>query len=184
VGPAEFDHIVAAAAEVTGFDEFVVIGSQAIIASVERPPEVMLESLEADIYPLDDPAAADKIDGALGDGSQFHAAFGYYAHGVGPETARAPRGWQDRLVPRKVPPRATQKRGAVAWCLEVHDLVLSKCVAGRPRDWIYATEALKARLVEPDVLLDRVTDLPVEDVTQQHISTTLNGIVAGLPAKQ
>jgi hypothetical protein len=31
--------------------------------------------------------------GALGDGSPFHAAFGYYAHGVGPETAKAPAGW-------------------------------------------------------------------------------------------
>ena len=45
----------------------------------------MLQSLEVDIYPLCDPRAADLIDGALGDGSQFHVAFGYYAHGVGPE---------------------------------------------------------------------------------------------------
>jgi hypothetical protein len=48
----------------------------------------MLQSLEVDIYPLCDPRAADLIDGALGDGSQFHVAFGCYAHGVGPETSR------------------------------------------------------------------------------------------------
>ncbi len=76
----------------TGQDEFVVIGSQAILGSLGQPPESMLQSLEADLYALHDPGASDLIDGALGDGSQFHRAFGYYAHGVGPQTAKAPRG--------------------------------------------------------------------------------------------
>jgi len=75
------DHVVRAAADVTGCDEFVVVGSQAILGSREEPPEAMLYSLEADIYPLRDPAAAERIDGAIGDGSQFHLAYGYYAHG-------------------------------------------------------------------------------------------------------
>ena len=38
--------------------------------------------MEVDIWPLHDPGGADLIDGALGDGSQFHVAYGYYAHGV------------------------------------------------------------------------------------------------------
>lgn len=92
-----------AAANVTGLDEFVVIGSQAILGGFEQPPEEMLHSLEVDIYPLRDPRGADLIDGALGDGSQFHVAFGCYAHGVGPETAKAPARWQKRLVKRRVP---------------------------------------------------------------------------------
>ena len=71
----EFDHILAAAANVTGQEEFVVIGSQAILGSIEDPPEELLQSMEADLYPLANPADADKIDGALGDGSQFHLAF-------------------------------------------------------------------------------------------------------------
>jgi hypothetical protein len=98
MGPEEFEHVVAAAADVTGQDEFVVIGSQAILGSYLHPPDSMLHSLEADIYPLHEPDAADLIDGALGDGSQFHLAYGYYAHGVGPETAKAPSGWEERLV--------------------------------------------------------------------------------------
>ena len=89
----------------TGLDEFVVIGSPAILGSFEQPPEEMLHSLEVDIYPLRDPRGAVLIDGALGDGSQFHVAFGYYVHGVGPETAKAPAGWQERLVKRDVPSR-------------------------------------------------------------------------------
>lgn len=179
--PQHFDHVVAAAAEVTGLDEFVVIGSQAILGSYSHAPELMLQSLEVDIYPLRDPEAADLIDGALGDGSQFHLAYGYYAHGVGPETAKAPRGWQERLVKRLVRPRPASKRTAVvAWCLEPHDLVLSKCAAGRERDWDYAAEALKADIVQGDVLAARVQDLPIADALRLRVDTTLRAIIASL----
>jgi hypothetical protein len=94
----DFEHVIAAAANVTGEDEFVVIGSQAVLGSFPAAPETMLRSMEADVYPPHRPEKADDIDGALGDGSQFEATFGYYAHGVGPETAKAPAGWQERLV--------------------------------------------------------------------------------------
>lgn len=52
----------------------------------------MLLSLEADVYPLNDPDKATEIEGSLGDGSQFQGMNGYYARGVGPETAKAPAG--------------------------------------------------------------------------------------------
>lgn len=178
--PEQFDHVIAAAAEVTGHDEFVVIGSQAILGSSDEPPESMLESMEADIYPLRDPVAADLIDGALGDGSQFHVAYGYYAHAVGPETAKAPRGWQERLVQRKVPPRPGSDRTLVAWCLEVHDLVLAKCAAGRERDWEYAKDGLRAGIVEGDVLLARVRDLPIPADGRSHVDGSLRGILSSL----
>jgi hypothetical protein len=180
MGPQEFEHVVAAAAEVTSQDELVVIGSQAILGSCEQPPESMLHSLEVDIYPLHDPNAADFIDGSLGDGSQFHLTYGYYAHGVGPETAKAPCGWQERLVMRKIPQRVASKRTAVAWCLEAHDLVLAKCVAGRSRDLDYATEALKAGIVQADVLLARLPDLPVARELRDHIEGILRSIIASM----
>ena len=66
--------MLAAAAEVTGQDQFVVIGSQAILGTYNEPPPSLLVSLEADIYPLHAPDAAAEVDGALGDGSPFHAA--------------------------------------------------------------------------------------------------------------
>jgi hypothetical protein len=152
----DFEHVIAAAANVTGQDEFVVIGSQAILGSHAAPPAAMVRSLEADIFPLHRPEQADDIDGALGDGSPFHRAFGYYAHGVGPETAKAPQGWQQRLVRVAIAARVKSRRTPVAWCLEVHDLVLSKCAAGRDRDWEFAGEALRAGLVRGEVLLGRV----------------------------
>ena len=101
----DLEHVIAAAANVTGHDEFVVIGSQAILGTHPTAPAAMLRSLEADVFPLHRPEDADYIDGALRDGSQFHLTFGYYAHGVGPDTAMAPQGWRARLVRAPVPPR-------------------------------------------------------------------------------
>jgi hypothetical protein len=152
------------------------VGSQAILGSFASPPDSMLQSLEADIYPLRDPGAADLIDGALGDGSQFHRTFGYYAHGVGPETARAPAGWQERLVKREIAPRVGGGEPAIAWCLEPHDLVLAKCVAARQRDWAYAREALNANLVDLQTLLARAAALPVSEQIQARIKENLRAI--------
>ncbi len=106
----ELEHVVRAAADVSGDSEIVVVGSQAILGQFPDAPEALLFSQEADVYPRNRPDRAVKIDGALGDGSQFHETFGYYAHGVGPETAKAPAGWEARLVAVRVPP--PRARGA------------------------------------------------------------------------
>jgi hypothetical protein len=169
----EFDHVIAAAANVVELDDFVVIGSQAILGSSVTPPDMLLRSMEADLYPRDAPELADAIDGALGDGSQFHATFGYYAHAVGPETAKGPRGWQQRLVRVPVPPRLGSSRSPVAWCMEPHDLVLAKCVAGRTRDWDFARDALAAGIVGFDVLIQRAADLPIDPEHREHVVSLL-----------
>jgi hypothetical protein len=66
----ELEHVIGAAANITGEDEFVVIGSQAILASYPSAPPELLISMEADVYPRQHPEKADDIDGAIGDGSQ------------------------------------------------------------------------------------------------------------------
>lgn len=170
--------MIAAAANATGEDEFVVIGSQAVLGSFPVAPETMLRSMEADVYPLHRPEQADYIDGALGDGSQFQATFGYYAHGVGPETAKAPAGWQERLVRVDVEPRLLSKRNPVAWCLEIHDLVLSKLAAGRERDWEFARAALTAGLVHGEELLRRAADLPLPSPAIHYVVKSLRALVA------
>lgn len=172
----DFEHVIAAAANVVGLDDFVVIGSQAILGPFPDAPSDLLRSMEADVYPLDDPDRSDLVDGALGDGSPFHQAFGYYAHGVGPATARAPHGWQQRLVRVPVPPRVGSTRRPVAWCLEPHDLVLAKCVAGRQHDWAFARDALLAGLVEAAELLARVSALPVGEAGRRHVRGVLEAL--------
>lgn len=174
----EFEHVIRAAAEVCGEVEFVAVGSQAILGTHPDAPDPMLRSMEADIYPLHSPERADEIDGSLGDGSQFQRTFGYYAHGVGPETAKPPAGWESRLVRVQVEPRGGSERTAVVCCLEVTDLVLAKCVAGRDRDWDFAQEALRAGLVSAAELHARIEDLPGTHEQRMHIRRRLKAIIA------
>jgi hypothetical protein len=172
----DLHHVVAAAAQIVDENEFVVVGSQAILGTYPDAPESLLRSQEADLYPRHAPEKAIKIEGALGDGSHFQQTFGYYAHAVGPETAKAPAGWEDRLVVVDVPPRVASYAKAVALCLEPHDLILSKLAANRERDWEFAREALGAKLVNARILLERVNDLPVSSDLRASIARTLSAI--------
>jgi hypothetical protein len=176
----DLEHVVAAAAQIVGEEEFVVVGSQAILGSFPDAPESLLRSQEADVYPRNAPEEAIKIDGAIGDGSYFHQTHGYYAHGVGPETAKAPEGWEERLVPVRVPARVRSKVSATAFCLEPHDLILSKLAANRERDWEFAKDALAAGLVEAEILVARAPDLPVDPELRASIASSLNAIAARL----
>lgn len=85
----ELEHIIRASGNVTDQYEFMIVGSQSILGSIPNPEAVFTMSAEADIYPLHAPELADKIEGALGEGSQFHDTYGYYAQGVGPGTKTA-----------------------------------------------------------------------------------------------
>lgn len=176
----ELEHVIRAAADVCEESEIVVIGSQAILACRSDVPEEMVVSLEADVYPRHAPKKAIEIEGSIGDGSPFHRQFGYYAHAVGPETAKAPRGWKSRLVAIEVAARAGTEQRLIAYCMESNDLVLAKCVAGRERDWEFASHAIAAGLADPAVLVRRVSDLPVEAEQRRHIEEMLEGAIAAL----
>ena len=67
----ELEHIIRASGDITDQYEFVIVGSQSILGAVPRPEEVFTVSMEADIYPLQAPELADRIDGAIGEGSRF-----------------------------------------------------------------------------------------------------------------
>jgi hypothetical protein len=75
----ELEHIIRASADVTDQYDFIIVGSQSILGPVPNPPEVITMSAEADIYPLQTPELAEKIEGAICEGSQFHQTFGYHA---------------------------------------------------------------------------------------------------------
>lgn len=150
----QFDHAIRAAAGVLGVTEVLVIGSQAIHASMPRAlPAEALRSVEVDIVPFDDPdgVRADLIDGSIGEASMFHETFGYYAQGVGPTTAVLPEGSRDRLIRYEEP-----ASGVVAWCLEPHDLWVSKAVAGRAKDAEFCDALIRRGLVDAEVLRVRV----------------------------
>ena len=153
---AELEHIIRAAAANADSDEIVIIGSQAILGSIPDPPAELCESIEADVFPKQKPEASILIDGAIGEESVFHRTFGYYAHGVGPDTAVLPAGALDRLVPI----RNENTKGNTGWCLEPHDLAASKLVAGREKDIAFVSAMLKHEVINASSLRERLTMIP------------------------
>jgi hypothetical protein len=170
---AALEHILRAAAAIADERDFVVIGSQAVLGQFPHAPDALLSSIEADIYPRQAPAKSDLIDGAIGELSMFHQTFGYYAHGVDETTATLPSGWPDRLVPLA----NDNTGGATGWCLEVHDLSVSKLVAGREKDLDFVRVLVRERMVDPTVLQERVTMLSdpggVRDLARARLSQVL-----------
>lgn len=145
----ELEHILRAAGSIAGVRSFYVVGSQAILASTATPSVILDQSVEADIWPADDPEKADLIDGTIGEMSPFHDTFGYYAHGVGPETAVLPAGWKSRVVALC----NENTNGVTGLCLHPVDLAIAKLAAGRDKDLAFVSEMLKSKLVAAEDII-------------------------------
>jgi hypothetical protein len=152
----ELEHILRAASAVTNQPDIVVIGSQALLGQFPALPPVLTVSMEADVFPKGRPDLSIQIDGAIGERSLFHETFGYYAHGVDETTATLPPGWEERLIPI----RNENTGGATGWCLEVHDLAVSKLVAGREKDLAYVQGLLEHQLADPKRINELIPALP------------------------
>lgn len=155
-----------------------MIGSQAILATYsedELPWEVTL-SVEADIAFRNDPdeGKADQVDGAIGEGSAFHSMYSYYAQGVSVSTARLPTGWEQRVVAYE-PADADPCR---AVCVEAHDLVVSKLVAGRGKDFDFANALTGAGLVSPKTLAERADLLPMPGAVVKRVRDSIRRLAA------
>jgi len=112
----QLEHTIRATAGISGAQEFIIIGSQAVLGQFPDAPAQLLVSIEADIFTLRTPADADPIDGSIGGGSPFHQTFGYYAHGVSVETAVLPAGWQGTPRARaRIPTPAAAPASFYVW---------------------------------------------------------------------
>ena len=163
---ADLEHIIRAAATIAADDELIIVGSQAVLAQFPDAPEEMLRSDEADVYPKNKPERWELIDGAIGELSLFHDTFGYYAQGVEEGVATLPAGWKDRLISLSTP--AT--RGATGYCLELHDLLISKYVANREKDRRYCRAAAKVGLATRSILEQRLSDTEIPPELRSLVS--------------
>jgi hypothetical protein len=154
-----------------------VIGSQSILGQFPDAPAEVLVSIEADMYPADRPELADLVDGSIGEGSQFHEQFGYYAQGVGPDTAVLPAGWQRRLVSLKNENTA----GVEALCLEVHDLAISKYVAGREKDLVFTLALARHGLTRKATLLARLSGTRLDTARRKLAAARIERDFAAAP---
>jgi hypothetical protein len=180
----QLEHLIRAAGHVLEARDVIVIGSQAILATIPdaQLPVEATRSIEADILPLDDPdeRKADLIDGLLGEASQFQETHGIYAQGVGPHTARLPTGWEHRLIPL----RNENTDGITGWCLERHDLCISKLLAGRSKDHEFCRALLRAGLVKPDILGERLAHTPATPAETTRITAYVRQVTRTIQPRQ
>lgn len=167
---AQLEHIIRAAGTIADDTDIVIIGSQSVLGQFPSAPDALLVSMEADVYPRNAPERADLVDGSIGEGSMFHETFGYYAQGVGPHTATLPAGWQGRLIPVA----GASTRGVTGWCLEIHDLLVSKAAAGREKDRAFVEVALERGLADHELLEARVAELADPELIEL-VKTRLQG---------
>lgn len=169
----QLEHIIRAAADLTGRDEFIIIGSQAILGQYPNAPAELKVSQEADLYPTDATDRehiADLIDGNLGAGSRFATTHRIWADGVGPDTATLPARWESRLVLI----RNANTRNTAGWCLEAHDIAIAKYRAGREKDLRYLADLWKAGYVNGPTLRERLDQTDVEDVDRQRMRAAID----------
>jgi hypothetical protein len=156
----ELEHVLRASAAITTDKSFVVIGSQAVLLPYPDAPADLLLSNEVDLYPAMHPERADLIDGAIGQLSMFHDTFGYYADGVGPETATMPSDWKQFA-------KLYYLGDLTVVSPDLHDVAVSKCVAGRDKDADWIRALLRHKMINAARLEERLhgldsTTLPVD----------------------
>lgn len=176
----ELEHAIRAASEVVGDKELWVFGSQSILGQFPQAPESLRMSVEVDVDPKNHPGLVDLIDGAIGEGSQFHQAHGFYVHGVSIETAILPRGWEGRTKPIRSPNTAD----ATGYCLEVHDLAASKLAAFRERDREFVRLLLREGLVDPNRITARINLLSVSEHQRDTLRQWVDGTTRELTSER
>lgn len=155
----QLEHAIRAACDVSGDDELIIFGSQAILASAPDTSPSLRASIEIDIQAKTYPERTDLIDGALGEDSLFHATHGFYVHGVSIEAATLPAGWESRTIAVR---HSVGDRGGTGHCIEAYDLAASKLVANREKDRVFVTTLLSEGVIDGEMLIERIEALPVE----------------------
>jgi hypothetical protein len=169
-------HAIRAACDVAGDSEVWVFGSQAILGEFPDAPETLRQSAEADVAPRNYPDRSDRIDGVLGEGSQFHDMYGFYVHGLTLDAAVLPEGWKQRTIPVS----GLGPRPSTGHCVEGHDLAASKLVAFREKDRVFVRTLLAERMVKPDLLMQRIHSLPVDEEKRVILERWVRGNTPGV----
>jgi hypothetical protein len=147
----DIDHILRAAASLSGHNRFVMVGTGAVIVTAKHIPVVMMMTEEIDIYVEDvaDPDwISDLIDASIGRDSQFHRTFGYYGDGVSKRTAVMPLDWR-----RRAAEYTTQDGLATAVCPSAEDIAIAKLCAWRDKDQVWLREAFRSGVAKAPIAM-------------------------------
>ncbi len=150
---ADLSKIFLEARRLCGSEAFVVVGSLAALGlpDDQPAPATMVRSVDVDCYTLADPDRIFELAQALGQGSAFEAAHGYFLDPVSPNLPTLPDDWKSRLV------RRTLEGPIEVYFLDLHDAAVSKYARGDPRDREWIRAGLANGLLSDERLSTRMT---------------------------
>ncbi|HEX4946230.1 MAG TPA: DUF6036 family nucleotidyltransferase [Blastocatellia bacterium] len=137
--------------ELTGIALPIIVGSQSLFAITDDVPPIVRQSVEADfLIGQEGHEPRQRINFELGVTSNFYDLHGYFADALGLATVVLVPGWEERLQPL-----ADETGTVVARCLELHDVAVSKLMAGREKDFPFIQALLARQLISLPTLVER-----------------------------
>ncbi len=151
-------HLLRAAKEITQKLNFLIVGSQAIVADknykqLEENDSICLNTPELDLVVFDkigndmvvDEESGDYADWNLGELSRFNETHGYYIQSVDLNTSKLFNGWKFRL-------NKIEQENGYNYFISLEDIVLSKLYANRDKDRDYVDDLNKNKMIDFDVI--------------------------------
>ena len=96
------------------------------------------------------PGFRSEVTENLGIFSDYQQQTGFYADVLGKATVVLPGGWEERLAELK-----NENGETIALCVEIHDVAVSKLMAGREKDFEFAQAAFQSDYLQIETFLER-----------------------------
>jgi len=160
------EHVLRAAAKITGEKQFIIVGSQALHGKFPDIPDEIVMSVEVDLIAKKNTDRTEWLN-TIGQDSNFHETFGYYADPVDESTAVLPKGWKGRLV-------NLTAGDVMGLCLEPHDLAIAKYVARRQKDRQFTRELARRGYTRKKRLLELLELTSVKDEIKARIAKDIS----------
>jgi hypothetical protein len=130
----------------------VIVGSQAVHLLTNFLPEIVQHSVECDFLIVSGKSETRaEINKKFGVFSNFQREKGFYADALGLATVVLPTNWQQRLQPLK-----DETGETIALAAEIHDVAVSKLIAGREKDFLFLKELFIREFIKIDIFIERV----------------------------
>ncbi len=141
----------------------IIVGSQAVHLVTNFPPDIIQQSIECDFLFVGGKSETRiEVNKRFGVFSSFQLEKGFYADALGLATVILPTNWQERLQPFK-----DENGETIALVSEIHDIAVSKLIAGREKDFQFLRELFSRQLIETDLFIERV--LLVKEMPQNAV---------------
>lgn len=152
----DLEHLAWVVGSLTEAWDILVLNSPALLAVYPDAPESLASECIAEMSTRSANPNSVVMEAAVGPKSHFARHYGYGARFVSPATRALPKGWEQRLHTVR-----SQRTGlTAACCLEIHDLAVSLYALGRHEDLKFIAGLAAERLLNREVLLDRLAVTP------------------------